>query len=131
MDCVATAVPYADSIEAFAGTGYTQDVPLLPRHLRYVMVQLPGAHVKAWEIKERDSVSVMQFLDVGESLATAADDEIESDVSAFAVASTPSVDSDDDNQFTYRHIHLKQVFSVQATYKHVGRLKPRKFSFDE
>lgn len=33
--------------------------------------------------------------------------------------------------FSYNHIHLKPVFSVQVTYKHTGKLKPRQFPLDE
>lgn len=131
MDCIATAVPYADRIAAFASSDFAQDVPLLPRHSHYMTVHLSGAQVRAWEIQERDKLSVTQLLDLSESLATAPDHEIESDVSAFAVASAPVAEVADESERSYQHIHLKPAFSVQATYKHIGRLKPRKFSFDE
>lgn len=33
--------------------------------------------------------------------------------------------------FSYNHIPLKPVFSVRATYKHIGKLKPREFPLAE
>ena len=32
---------------------------------------------------------------------------------------------------TYNHIPLKPAFTVQATYKFIGKLKPRQFPLDE
>jgi hypothetical protein len=32
---------------------------------------------------------------------------------------------------SYNHIPTKQAFSVQATYKFIGKLKPRQFPLDE
>lgn len=131
MDCIATTVPYADRIAAFANSDFTQDVPSPAGPSHYMTVHRSGAQVKAWEIQERDKLSVTQLLDLSESMATAPDHEIESDVSAFAVASAPVVEAADESEHSYQHIHLKPAFSVQATYQHVGKLKPRKFSLDE
>ncbi|MGF6699133.1 hypothetical protein OKW38_003745 [Paraburkholderia sp. MM5496-R1] len=131
MNCIATAVPYPDTIAAFGNSDVTEDVPVAARHLGYISIQLSRAQVRAWEIQERDRLSVVQFLDLEESMATAPDNEIEPAVSAFAVASALVSDDAEEREHAYKHIPLKAAFSVQATYKHVGRLKPRKFSFDE
>lgn len=32
---------------------------------------------------------------------------------------------------TYTHVPLKPAFTVQVTYKHVGKLKPRQFPTDD
>jgi hypothetical protein len=32
---------------------------------------------------------------------------------------------------SYKHVPLRPAFTVQATYKHIGKLKPRQFTFDE
>ena len=32
---------------------------------------------------------------------------------------------------SYNHIPTKRVFTVQATYKFIGKLKPRQFRLDE
>lgn len=32
---------------------------------------------------------------------------------------------------SYKHVPLKRAFTVQATYKHIGKLKPRQFPLDE
>lgn len=32
---------------------------------------------------------------------------------------------------SYKHVPLKPAFTVQATYKHIGKLKPRQFPLDE
>ena len=34
---------------------------------------------------------------------------------------------DDGEDLAYNHIRLKPVRSVQVTYKHIGKLKPRQF----
>lgn len=34
-------------------------------------------------------------------------------------------------ELSYNHIRIKSVFSVQATYQFVGKLKPRQFPLDE
>lgn len=33
--------------------------------------------------------------------------------------------------FSYNHVPIKPAFSVHATYKHIGKLKPRQFPIDE
>lgn len=33
--------------------------------------------------------------------------------------------------FSYNHIPVKSVFSIQATYRHIGKLKPRQFPLSE
>lgn len=35
------------------------------------------------------------------------------------------------DELSYNHIPLKPAFSVQATYKFIGKLKPRQFPLDE
>jgi hypothetical protein len=39
------------------------------------------------------------------------------------------IDGHDD--LSYKHIPVKTAFFVQATYKHIGKLKPRQFPLDE
>jgi hypothetical protein len=34
-------------------------------------------------------------------------------------------------ELPYNHVSVKPVFKVQATYKYVGKLKPRRFPLDE
>ena len=35
------------------------------------------------------------------------------------------------DEFSYNPVPLKPAFSVHATYKHIGKLKPRQFPIDE
>jgi hypothetical protein len=37
----------------------------------------------------------------------------------------------DMDEGSYTHVPLKPAFTVQATYKLIGKLKPRQFPFDE
>ncbi|MDN7182065.1 hypothetical protein M0D69_29445 [Caballeronia sp. SEWSISQ10-4 2] len=42
-----------------------------------------------------------------------------------------AAESEAEEMVSYNHVHVKPAFSVTATFKHIGKIKPRTFLLDE
>lgn len=114
---------HAESGRAFALSGYPRLVP------NTAPAQGPEA-VKVLNVVRdfsRGTAARGQSLESARVLATMRQLQVELAQHAENLRATMQ----DVEDLSYNHISIRPVFSAKATYKYIGKIKPRKFPLDE
>lgn len=97
-------------------------------HLRLVS-SAPAQGQEARKMRENVRAISVRTVARGHSAESAKLNDVVRDL-AESIEALPAVMQNWD-EGSYKHVPLKPVFTVQATYKRTGKLKPRQFPLDE